>query len=82
MGQEIDSGLHIFQLAHTPVVLAFAQSSASEVKPQNGNTQRIQCFGHLKNNFVVHGSTEKGVWMADHRRNSRRRSWRSPKNSL
>ena len=52
-------------LADGAVVNSFAESGAAKIETQDGDAERVDGFGGLENDFVVHGAAEERMRVAD-----------------
>jgi hypothetical protein len=57
--------MHIFYFADSVRVLAFAQAGGAEVEAQHRESETVERFHGMKDNFVVQRSTVEGMRMAD-----------------
>jgi hypothetical protein len=64
----IERGLHVALLAASFVVFTRAQACAAKIEAQHRDAQGVQRFRRVINHLVVHGTAEKRVGMANHRR--------------
>ena len=62
----IERGTHVACFARAAIMLSFALARAAEIEAQHGNVTKMQRFGRLIHNFVVHRAAEKRMRMADH----------------
>jgi len=63
----VERGPYVFDFTLAVVVLALAQSRATEVEAQHGKSEVIQRLHGVKHNFIVQGSAKQRMRMADHR---------------
>ena len=65
--QPVERGADIFNLATAVVVLSLAQSCSAKVEAQHGETEAVQSFRGVENDFVVKRSPINRMRMADQR---------------
>ena len=71
MLQPVEGGAHVFDLADAVGVLAFAQSGAAEVEAQHRESEAVERFHGVEDDFVVQRSAEEWMRMTDERSVSR-----------
>ena len=64
--EPIEGGAHVFDFADAVGMLAFAQSGAAEVEAQHGESEAVERFHGVEDDFVVQRSTVKRMRMAHH----------------
>ncbi len=62
--EPIEGGTHVFFFADAAGVLAFAQAGAAEVEAQHGESEAVERFHGVEDDFVVQRSTVQRMRMA------------------
>ena len=69
--QPVERGADVFDFADAVGVLAFAQSGAAKIETQHGESEAVERFHGVEDDFVVQRSAKKRMRMADERGVSR-----------
>ena len=64
--EPIEGGAHVFDFADAAGVFAFAQAGAAEVEAEHGESEAVERFHGVENDFVVQRSSVERMRMADH----------------
>ena len=81
--EKIDGRAHISFLAAALIMDSGTKPGAAEIEAQDGETQRVERFGGLINDFIVECAAEERVRMTDDRRERGRQfSGRTPEHSF
>jgi hypothetical protein len=62
----IESGADVFDFADAVGVLALAQSGAAEVEAEDGESEAVEGFHGVEDDFVVERSAKEGMRMTNH----------------
>jgi len=82
-GEKIESGAHILPFADAPIVHSRAEARAAKIEAQDRQSQGVERFRSLINDFVVQRAAKERMGMADQSGEQRLFSKaRSPENSL
>ena len=65
MFQPVEGGANIFDFANAASVLAFAQAGAAEVEAEHGESEAIESFHGVEDNFVVQRSAVERMRMTN-----------------
>src|SRR5271155_3166023 len=69
--QPVESGANVFDFPVAVIVLALAESGATKVEAQHGESKTVQRLHGMKHNLVMQRSSEQRMRMANNRRMSR-----------
>jgi acetylornithine deacetylase len=64
--EPVEGGAHVFDFADAACVLAFAQFGAAEVETEHGESEAVERFHGVEDDFVVQRSTVERMRMAHH----------------
>ena len=62
----VERGTNIIHFAHSVVVFALAQAGSAEVEAQHRESEAVESFHGVEDDFVVQGSAKQWVRMANH----------------
>ena len=63
--QPVEGSAHIFDFSHAVGVLAFAQAGAAEVETKDGESEGVERFHRVEDDFIVERSSVERMRMTD-----------------